>query len=80
MPAYNPVIELIKVPVPAPSVVLLLAVVGPAEVLQHTPRTVTAVPPSLAITAPDDAVVMVIEDAAVVVSEAIEEASVLKFV
>jgi hypothetical protein len=37
----NPVIELVKLPVPVPSLVLLFDVVGFCEVLQHTPRTVT---------------------------------------
>ena len=38
--------ELTNAPVPAPSVVLLSAVVGLEEVLQQTPRAVTAAPPS----------------------------------
>ncbi|MBA7583333.1 hypothetical protein ES708_25275 [subsurface metagenome] len=32
-------------PVPVPSLVLLSAVIGFCEVLQHTPRAVTDVPP-----------------------------------
>jgi hypothetical protein len=35
-----------KIPDPVPSEVLLLVVVGLAEVLQHTPLAVTAAPPS----------------------------------
>jgi hypothetical protein len=35
-----------KIPDPVPSEVLLLAVVGLTEVLQHTPLAVTAAPPS----------------------------------
>jgi hypothetical protein len=42
----KPVILLVKIPVPVPSEVLLLAVVGLVEVLQHTPLDVTAAPPS----------------------------------
>ena len=38
--------ELVKLPVPEPSIVLLLAVVGFCEVLQHTPRAVTDELPS----------------------------------
>ena len=64
----NPVIELVNIPVQVLSVVLVLnAVVGPVVVLQHTPRAVTAAPPSLVIFHPLVAVVCVIADAAVVV-------------
>jgi hypothetical protein len=52
---------LVNVPVSLPSVVLLSAVVGSAEVLQQTPRTVTESPPSLVTFPPPDAVVEVIE-------------------
>jgi hypothetical protein len=44
--AVKPVILLVKIPVPVPSVVLLLAVVGLTEVPQHTPLAVTEAPPS----------------------------------
>jgi len=37
----KPVIELVKLPVPLPLLVLLLDVVGLEEVLQHTPLAVT---------------------------------------
>ena len=68
MPAVNAVIELVNVPVPVLSVVLVLnAAVGPVVVLQHTPRAVTVAPPSLVIFPPLVAVVCVIADAAVVV-------------
>ena len=42
----NPVMELVKLPVPVPSTVLLLEVVGEAIVLQQTPLAVTVDPPS----------------------------------
>ena len=59
---------LVNEPVPVLSVVLVLnAVIGPVVVLQHTPRAVTAAPPSLVIFPPLVAVVCVIADAAVVV-------------
>jgi hypothetical protein len=60
----KPVILLVKIPVPVPSVVLLLAVVGLAEVPQHTPLTVTVAPPS-EVTFPP--LVAVVDDDAVVV-------------
>ena len=52
MPGNNPVTELTKVPGPVPSVVFELAVVGFWVVFQHTPRTVTAEPPSVVIVPP----------------------------
>ena len=68
MPAVNAVIELVNIPVPVPSVVLVLnAVVGPVVVLQHIPLAVTVAPPSLVIFPPLVAVVCVIAAAAVVV-------------
>ena len=52
----------IKLPVPLPSVVLVVsAAVGPGEVLQQTPRAVTAEPPSLLILPPLRADVFVIK-------------------
>ena len=58
MPAVNAVIELVNIPVPVLSVVLVLkAVVGPVVVLQHTPRAVTEAPPSLVTFPPLVAVV-----------------------
>ena len=53
---------------PVPSVVLLLAVVGEALVLQQTPRAVTVAPPSEVIFPPLLAVVATIALAFVVVS------------
>jgi hypothetical protein len=44
---------LLKLPVPLPSVVVLLAVVGFCDVLQHTPRTVTVAPPDEVTFPPD---------------------------
>jgi len=58
--------ELVNDPVPDPSVVLLFAVVGFEEVLQHTPRAVTEAPPSLEMFPPLDADVLVTDDCAVV--------------
>ena len=52
---------------PLPSEVVLLAVVGLGDVLQHTPLAVTDAPPSDVILPPLEAVVPVIEEIAVVV-------------
>ncbi|MBA7592589.1 hypothetical protein ES708_34777 [subsurface metagenome] len=61
MPSANPIIELVNAPVPAPSVVLVLnAIVGFVDVLQHTPRVATFAPPSLVTFPPEVAVVLVI--------------------
>ena len=57
-PGVNPVMELEKLPLPLPSVVGLLDVVGLGEVLQHTPRAVTAAPPSEVTFPPLEAVVV----------------------
>ena len=54
--------------VPASEVLVLNAIVGFADVLQQTPRVVTAAPPSLVTFPPLIVVVLVIEIAAVVVS------------
>jgi hypothetical protein len=62
--AVKLVILLVKIPVPVPSVVLLLAVVGLEEVPQHTPLAVTVAPPS-EVTFPP--LVAVVDDVAVVV-------------
>ena len=64
--AVNPVNELVKMPVPGPSVVLLFAVVGPVAVFQQTPRAVTEAAPSLVIFPPLLAVVWVIDVISVV--------------
>ena len=76
--AVKPVMLLVKLPVPEPFVVLLLLVVGFAEVLQHTPRPETLAPPSLVIMPPLVAVVCVIEDTAVVVRTGIVAGFVVK--
>ena len=68
MPELRPVIELVKVPVPVPSVVLLSLVVGLADVLQHTPLAVTEAPPSEVTFPPLDALFWVIDDTGVVLT------------
>jgi len=65
--ADNPVIELVKIPVPVASVVLASAMVGFGEVLQHTPRSVTEVYPSEVTFPPAVAEVAITALAAVVV-------------
>jgi uncharacterized membrane protein YdcZ (DUF606 family) len=62
----NPDIELVNAPVPVPSVVLLLAVVGLVAMFQQIPRAVTDAPPSFVIFPPLLAVVVVIKVIAVV--------------
>ena len=56
----SPVIELEKLPVPVPFVVLLFETVGLAVRLQHTPRALTVAPPSLVTFPPLDAELVVI--------------------
>ena len=68
MPGERLVSELAKEPVPVPFVVFEFAVVGFGEVFQHTPLEVTGWFPSLVIFPPDDAELVVTEDADVVVS------------
>ena len=68
MLAVNPVIELVKVPVPVPSVVWLPVATGFAVVAQHTPRADTVVPPSADTFPPDDAVVAAMDVGVVVVN------------
>jgi hypothetical protein len=58
--AVSPVRPLVNVPVPAPLVVLKFEVVGFDDVLQQTPRAVTAAPLSDATFPPVLAVVGVI--------------------
>jgi len=67
---FKPVILLVKLPVPLSLVVLLLLVVGFAEVPQHTPLAVTVPPPSDVILPPETAVVEVTEVTAAVVKVA----------
>ena len=64
----NPVILLIKLPVPVPSEVWLSPVVGLAEVLQQTPLAVTDAPPLEVTFPPLEALLEVIEDTTVAVS------------
>ncbi len=66
--AVSPVMLLANIPAPVPSVVWLPPGTGLGEVLQQTPRTVMAAPPSSVILPPLAAVVFVIDVAAVVVS------------
>ena len=58
---------LVKLPVPVPSVVIKLLMVGVAVVAQQTPLAVMAPPPLAVIFPPETAVVKVIEVTAVVV-------------
>ena len=67
-PAINEVRELVNIPVVPVSVVLLPAIVGPLEVPQQTPLAVIVEPPSEVTFPPLEAVVFVIEEAAVVVT------------
>ena len=68
--AVKPVMLLVKLPVPAPSEVMLSVMVGVALVLQQTPRAVTVAPPSEVTLPPPIAVVCVIPFTAVVVNTA----------
>ena len=69
MLAVRLVILLAKAPAPLPLLVLVdKAIVGFIDVLQHTPRAVTAASPSLLMSPPLAAVVAVMDVAAVVVS------------
>ena len=67
VPGSNIVRLLTKLPVPVPSVVLELAMVGFVAVAQQTPLAVTDAPPSAVILPPEVAVVTVIPVIAVVV-------------
>jgi hypothetical protein len=73
----NPVILLVKLPVPVPSKVWLSPVVGLADVLQHTPLAVTDAPPLEVTFPPLKALFEVIEDTAVVVTVGIAVAGVV---
>ena len=77
VPDVNPVMLLVKVPVPVPSVVLGSEVVGFTEVLQHTPLAVIAAPPSLVISPPLLAVVVAIAITLAVVITGAESATVV---
>ena len=65
--------ELTKLPVPAPFVVFISAVVGSSDVLQHTPLAVTALPPSPVTLPPPEAVEDVIAEMVVVVTLAVQD-------
>jgi hypothetical protein len=67
VPASNPVRSLVKLPVPVPSVVIELVIVGFAVVDQQIPFAVTVPPPSVITFPPETAVVKLIEVTAVVV-------------
>ena len=56
---------------------MLNVILAPGTVLQQTPRDVTAEPPSVVILPPDTAVVVFIEEIAVVVSEGIVASAVV---
>ena len=68
VPSAKPVIVLVKVPEVVPSVVLLFAIVGVADVLQQIPDAVIAEPPLAVIVPPETASTFVILLAAVVLS------------
>jgi hypothetical protein len=81
--AVKPVIALVNIPVPVPSVVLVdKAMVGFAVVLQQTPRAVTVAPPSATTLPPPDAVVIVTDDsdAVVTVGNAVDVLVVVKLI
>ena len=69
----NPVIELTYKPVPVPSIVLLLVIVGLFVVAQQTPLEVTEALPSEVTLPPDVAVFCVIAVNIVVVTVGITE-------
>lgn len=56
-----------KLPVPVPSVVLVLAIVGLSAVFQQTPLAVMVAPPSFEIVPPDTADVEVMAEGEVVI-------------
>ena len=64
----SPVMELVKLPVPAPSLVQVPPMTGFADVLQQTPLSVISKPPSEVIVPPPTAVVEVILEMGVVVT------------
>jgi hypothetical protein len=67
VPGIRPVTLLTKFPLPVPSLVVKLLIVGVAVVAQQTPLAVTAPPPLAVIFPPETAVVNPIEVTAVVV-------------
>jgi hypothetical protein len=60
--------ELEKVPMPEPSIVQALAMVGPADTLQHIPLAVTGAPPSETTFPPPLAEVDLMDDNSAVVT------------
>ena len=69
VPGLNPVMALLNVPDPVPSVVVSPPpMVGLADVDQQTPLAVTETPPSEVTLPPLDEPVEVIEDAAIVLT------------
>lgn len=68
MPGFSPVSELLKLPIPVPSDVLLFVIVGSVVVSQQTPLPVTEAPPSTVIFPPAVADVVVIDPTLVVVN------------
>ena len=75
--AVRPVILLVKLPVPVPSVDLLSVIVGVVPVLQQTPRAVTVKPPSEVMLPPLEAVVSPIPVTTVVVNSGTGKGSVV---
>jgi hypothetical protein len=71
VPGNKPVMMLVKLPLAVPSLVCDPVIEGLCEVLQHIPLAVTADPPFDVIFPPADAVVRVIEEAAVVVKDGV---------
>jgi hypothetical protein len=67
----NPVILLVKLPVPVPFDVKLSLTVGDGVVAQQTPRAVIVAPPLSVMFPPDTAVTEVIDEIGVVVRVAI---------
>lgn len=81
--AVKPVMALVKMPIPLPSVVLVgKAIVGLAVVLQQMPRAVTTAPPSAVTLPPLAAVVVVIEviEVVVTVGNAVVDVVVVKLI
>lgn len=72
MDGCNPVMSLVKLPVPEPFLVKSSSVVGEGVVAQQMPRTETLLPPSSVIKPPDTAVVELIE-----VTSAVERVAVV---
>ena len=79
----KPDMDLVNIPVPVPSVVLVdKAIVGLAVKLQQTPRAVTAAPPSVVMLPPLLAVVMVmaVVEAVVIVANAVDVLVLVKLI